>query len=47
MSTLTMDKRVFAKEESTATFLGLAGMVLRAVIAAKKRVVCEWTLTAV
>jgi len=43
-----MDKRVFSKEkESTATFLGLAGMVLRTVIATKETLVREWTHTAV
>ena len=48
ISTLTMDKRVFSKEkESTATFLGMAGMVLRTVIATKKTLVHEWTHTAV
>ena len=44
---LTMDKGVFSKEkESTATFLGLAGMVLRTMIATKT-LVREWTHTAV
>jgi len=42
-----MDNRVFSKEEeSTVTFLGLAGMVLRTVIATKKTV-REWMHTAV
>jgi len=43
-----MDKRVFPKEmESIATFLDLARMVLRKVIATKKTLVREWTHTAV
>ena len=47
ISTLTMDKRVFSKEKESTATLGLAGMVLRTVIATKKTLVCEWTHTAV
>ena len=45
MLTLMMDKGLLSKEESTATFLGLAWMVLR--MATQKTIIHEWTLMTV